>query len=142
MNVKDAAKVLGLNGEITPEDVTRAYRKAAAKYHPDRNPGGEEMMKAVNAAYEALKGYEGTIDHEAGDYGEALNRMINAALDIKLRSAGTAVGDGQHQALRTFAEPQNRRRLYLCQQEKGVVFPARRLQKPEPWLIFFGRNSR
>ena len=29
----------------------QAYRKACMKYHPDRNPSGEHMMKLVNAAY-------------------------------------------------------------------------------------------
>ena len=89
MNIYDAAKILGLNGNITPDDVVKAYRKAAFTYHPDRNPAGAEMMKAVNAACQVLKDYSGTLEHEAGDYGEALNRMINVALDIQTVSGGT-----------------------------------------------------
>lgn len=89
MHTKDAAKILGLNSDITPDDVLKAYRTAAFKYHPDRNPGGEEMMKAVNAAYDALKDFTGNVEREADDYGEALNRMINVALDIKAKSGGS-----------------------------------------------------
>lgn len=88
MNNYDAAKILGLSGEITPDEVVKAFRKAAMKYHPDRNPGGAEMMKAVNQAYQVLKEFSGTLEHEAGDYGEELNRMINAALDIQRKAAG------------------------------------------------------
>ena len=50
MKETDAAKPLGLEGEIDPEMVTKAYRRAAMQYHPDRNPAGEQMMKAINAA--------------------------------------------------------------------------------------------
>ena len=48
MNTRDAAKILGLSGEVTPDLVTAAYRRAAMRYHPDRNPAGEEMMKAID----------------------------------------------------------------------------------------------
>lgn len=89
MHTKDAAKILGLNGDITPDDVVKAYRKAAFQYHPDRNPAGEDMMKAVNAAYEVLKDFSGNVQHQADNYGEELNRMINVALDIKTRSGGS-----------------------------------------------------
>ena len=50
MKLSDAAQVLGLSSEVAPEDVKRAYRKAAMTYHPDRNPAGAEMMKIINAA--------------------------------------------------------------------------------------------
>jgi len=55
MNIYDAAKILGLSGDITPEQIKAAYREACKTYHPDINPVGEEMMKLVNAAYEAFK---------------------------------------------------------------------------------------
>lgn len=59
MNIYDAAKVLDLTGDITPEDVKAAYKKAAMKFHPDINPAGGEMMKLVNAAYDVLKDHTG-----------------------------------------------------------------------------------
>jgi hypothetical protein len=38
MKVTDAAQILGLAGQITPDDVKAAYREAARRYHPDVNP--------------------------------------------------------------------------------------------------------
>lgn len=80
--IHGAAKVLGITGEITPEIVKAAYRRAAMKYHPDRNPAGLVMMKAVNAAREALRDFVGSLNHseEAGQYGGHLNDAISHLL--------------------------------------------------------------
>ncbi len=83
MNHHDAAKILNLSGDITPEAVKCAYRQACKKYHPDRNPAGEEMMKAVNAAYAVLKDFTGQANTESTeDYGNGLNEAIGFALDL------------------------------------------------------------
>jgi len=80
--IHGACKVLGLTGEINPETVKAAYRRAAMKYHPDRNPAGLVMMKAVNAAREALADFRGTLSHEpeAMNYGGDLNDAITFLL--------------------------------------------------------------
>lgn len=80
--IHGAAKVLGITGEITPEVVTAAYRRAAMKYHPDRNPAGLVMMQAVNAAREALADFRGNLNHSeaAADYGPSLNDAISHLL--------------------------------------------------------------
>ena len=44
MKYSDAAMIFGLSGHVTPDDVNRAYREAAKRYHPDINPAGAEMM--------------------------------------------------------------------------------------------------
>lgn len=48
---------LGVTRGASGEEIKRAYRKLAGKYHPDRNKaaGAEERYKAVQAAYEVLK---------------------------------------------------------------------------------------
>jgi hypothetical protein len=85
MKQSDAAKVLGITGDITPEIVKQAYRRACSKYHPDRNPAGEEMMKAVNLAYETLKDHTGNIDSGCAtpdEYADEMNRILNELLKL------------------------------------------------------------
>lgn len=83
MKPADAMSFLGLSGEITEEKLKAAFRAAAKKYHPDVNPAGENMMKAVNAAFDVLKSMIGqSIEADqttAGEgYPEALNEALNA----------------------------------------------------------------
>jgi len=54
MNNKDYYKTLGISEDATAEEIKKTYRKLAFQYHPDRNPGNEEMMKEINEAYAVL----------------------------------------------------------------------------------------
>ena len=59
--VDDPYKVLGLSRDASDEDVKRAYRALAKKYHPDLNPGDQEAarkMQEVNEAYDQIKNPE------------------------------------------------------------------------------------
>ena len=54
----DPYKVLGVSPDASDEEVKRAYRALAKKYHPDRNPGdaaAAQKMREINAAYEQIK---------------------------------------------------------------------------------------
>lgn len=54
---RDYYEVLGLSKGATPEEIKKAYRKLAMKYHPDYNPGdktAEEKFKEINEANEIL----------------------------------------------------------------------------------------
>lgn len=58
MDFKDYYKILGISKTSTSDEVKKAYRKLAIKYHPDKNPndkGAEEKFKEVNEANEILK---------------------------------------------------------------------------------------
>ncbi|MGK2912982.1 MAG: DnaJ C-terminal domain-containing protein [Porticoccaceae bacterium] len=57
MEYKDYYKVLGVNRAASGDDVKRAYRKLARKYHPDvsKAPGTEDRFKELGEAYEVLK---------------------------------------------------------------------------------------
>jgi len=54
MEQKDYYKVLGVGEEASFEEIKKTYRKLAFQYHPDKNPGKEEMMKELNEAYAVL----------------------------------------------------------------------------------------
>ncbi|MEL0104414.1 MAG: DnaJ domain-containing protein, partial [Methylophilaceae bacterium] len=54
---RDYYEILGLGRDASPEDIKKAFKKLAMKYHPDRNPDNpkaEEQFKEVKEAYEIL----------------------------------------------------------------------------------------
>lgn len=54
---EDYYKTLGVEKSATADDIKKAYRKLAVKYHPDKNPGdkeAEEKFRAATEAYEVL----------------------------------------------------------------------------------------
>lgn len=54
---KDYYKILGISKNATQDEIKKAYRKLALKYHPDRNGGSDEnekKFKEANEAYQVL----------------------------------------------------------------------------------------
>lgn len=67
---QDPYDVLGVPRGASDEEVTKAYRRLAKKYHPDLNPGDENAarkMSEINAAYDRIK--NGKASGETGSYG-------------------------------------------------------------------------
>jgi molecular chaperone DnaJ len=74
-NMDDPYKILGVDPSASQEEVTKAYRKLAKRYHPDVNPddkNAEQKMRQINAAYERIKAQKNggaSYERPDGSYG-------------------------------------------------------------------------
>ena len=58
MSKRDYYEVLGVNKDASDDEIKKAYKKMAIKYHPDRNPGNkeaEDKFKEAAEAYDVLR---------------------------------------------------------------------------------------
>lgn len=70
---QDPYKVLGVSPDASDDEIKKAYRELAKKYHPDRNPGDEnaaKRMNEINAAYDAIKSGAAQQQSAYGQYGQ------------------------------------------------------------------------
>ena len=92
MYYQDALKLLGVTvSPVTLDDVKKAYRAAAMKFHPDTNKGGHEMMQIVNAAYESLQAESYPLNVERKSYyqDDLPSELVNVLNSIVGMEKGT-----------------------------------------------------
>ena len=114
MDKRDYYEVLGVPRSASAEDIKKAYRQAAKKYHPDLHPGDkecEEKLKEANEAYEVLSdpdkkakydqfghaafdqtagggygGFEGSFGGFTGGFDDILNSFFGGGFSTSRRS--------------------------------------------------------
>ena len=116
MTKRDYYEVLGLSKGASSDEIKKAYRKLAVKYHPDKNPddkASEEKFKEIGEAYEALSDPEKK---------SAYDQFGHAAFNSRAKA-----GRGGIFFVKPSAEEEEEASLRICSAEAGSAVPPGRL---------------
>lgn len=98
MSKRDYYEVLGVERGVGEEELKKAYRKQALKFHPDKNPGdkaAEEKFKELGEAYEVLSDAQKRA---------AYDRFGHSAFDARARAGAGGRSGGFHDPFEVFKE--------------------------------------
>lgn len=97
----DPYKVLGVSPDATDDEVKRAYRELARKYHPDNYNGNpladlvEEKMKEINEAYDTIQKMRASGHGSSGSYGDTSSYGGSSDGTEGLARARTLINSGR-----------------------------------------------
>lgn len=126
MNYNEAIKTLELSSSWVQDDVKKQFKKLAAKYHPDKNPGNNEALeksKKVSEAYNTLKDFKSSNDlNKPNDsffesYNMAQDDIFDLFMNINARGA-------RHKINRTIVQLSFEEMVKGCHKEVAVSFEA------------------
>src|ERR1043166_5080106 len=89
-NKQDYYEILGIKRDAKPEEIKKAYRRLARKYHPDVNPGdkaAEERFKQMSEAFDVLSDPKKRKVYDR--FGQYSENLANGAADAGAGSAYT-----------------------------------------------------
>lgn len=110
-------EILGVDRNVTPQDLKKAYKRLAKKWHPDLNRDNlkvaEEKMRAINVAYSTLSDevaridYDKKLDAESKSKGQQKSGATNSSQQKKQTSAKTTTSgkvdfDNIHSSFESF----------------------------------------
>jgi len=86
--MKDYYKILGINKSATADEIKKAYRKLAVKYHPDKNKedGAADKFKEIAEAYSVLGDEKKRNEHDAPKFNYGRSRNSDFSFDDFVRS--------------------------------------------------------
>jgi curved DNA-binding protein CbpA len=127
MSLKDYYRILGVNKDASAQDIKKAFRHLALRYHPDRNPDNpkqaEEKFKEINEAYEVLSDEQKKRQYDLLSNWPAYSRRTIIINDTPNNTADLDLIREMLQRLAdiglSFSAPHYRRRSWGCKRQQG-----------------------
>ena len=125
--MEDYYALLGVAKTATQDEIKKAYRNLAFKYHPDRNPGdkaAEEKFKKINEAYSVLGNAEQKARYDAGGFDPFAG--ARAGQNSYQQNYGYGTWSGQNESYDPFREWAN----YGASQRRYYSYSNKNYEEP------------